>query len=147
MEQKKQHGEHNPGYPVNFTDTVDPYVSASPDLHVLIGRAPSYAVPEFAAEALFFADSCTLVVQGDAGVPVGPSSHCGVHGRAGMPVHVTRRLISLQYRDALIKLFFAKFSNLNFHPLEVVSRYRDPQLQVGENYSHLFNLRPNIRKS
>ena len=23
--------------------------------------------------------------------------------------------------------------NLNFHPLEVVSRYRDPQLQVGEN--------------
>ena len=24
--------------------------------------------------------------------------------------------------------------NLNFHPLEVVSRYRDPQLQVGENY-------------
>ena len=25
--------------------------------------------------------------------------------------------------------------NLDFHPLEVVSRYRDPQLQVGENYS------------
>ena len=24
--------------------------------------------------------------------------------------------------------------NLNFHPLEAVSRYRDPQLQVGENY-------------
>ena len=30
---------------------------------------------------------------------------------------------------------------LNFHPLEVVSRYRDPQLKVGENYSCLFNLR------
>ena len=28
-----------------------------------------------------------------------------------------------------------------FHPLEVVSRYRDPQLKVGENYSYLFNLR------
>ena len=28
----------------------------------------------------------------------------------------------------------AKLNNLNFHPLEVVSRYRDPQLQVGENY-------------
>ena len=27
-------------------------------------------------------------------------------------------------------------NNLNFHPLEVVSRYRDPQPQVGENYSH-----------
>ena len=34
--------------------------------------------------------------------------------------------------------------NLNFHPLEVVRRYRDPQLQVGENYSYLFNLRPII---
>ena len=38
----------------------------------------------------------------------------------------------------------AKLNNLNFHPLEVVSRYRDPQLQVGDNYSYLFNLRPNI---
>ena len=26
----------------------------------------------------------------------------------------------------------------NFHPLEVVSRWRDPQLQVGENYSDLY---------
>ena len=31
-----------------------------------------------------------------------------------------------------------------FHPLKDASRYRDPQLQVGENYSHLFNLGPNI---
>ena len=29
---------------------------------------------------------------------------------------------------------------LNFHSLEVVSRYRDPQLQVGENYLYLLNL-------
>ena len=29
---------------------------------------------------------------------------------------------------------------LNFLPLEIVSRYRDPQLQVGEKYSFLFNL-------
>ena len=28
----------------------------------------------------------------------------------------------------------AKLFNLNFHPLEVVSRYSDPQLQVSENY-------------
>ena len=40
----------------------------------------------------------------------------------------------------------AKVNNLNFHPLEVVSRYRDPQLQVGENYADLFNLTPNICK-
>ena len=36
----------------------------------------------------------------------------------------------------------AKLQNLNFHPLEVVSRYRDPQLQVGENYSYLFKAAP-----
>ena len=28
----------------------------------------------------------------------------------------------------------AQLSHLNLHPLEVVSRYRDPQLQAGENY-------------
>ena len=32
----------------------------------------------------------------------------------------------------------AKLTNLNFHPLEVVSRYHDPQLQVGENSSYFF---------
>ena len=31
----------------------------------------------------------------------------------------------------------AKLFNLNFYPLEVVSRWRDPQLQVSENYSDL----------
>ena len=29
---------------------------------------------------------------------------------------------------------------LNFYPLEVVSRYRDPQLQVGKKYLYLPNL-------
>ena len=37
-----------------------------------------------------------------------------------------------------INLCPAKLIYLNFHPLEVVSRYRDPQLQVDENYSDLF---------
>ena len=36
---------------------------------------------------------------------------------------------------------------LNFQPLEVVFRYRDPQLQGAENYSYLFNLRPDFCKS
>ena len=31
----------------------------------------------------------------------------------------------------------AKLFNLNFHPLEVVSRWRDSQLQVSENYLNL----------
>ena len=30
------------------------------------------------------------------------------------------------------------------HPLKIVSRYRDPQFQVGENHSYLFNLRTDI---
>ena len=30
----------------------------------------------------------------------------------------------------MINPYPAKLSYLNFHPLEVVSRYRDPQLQV-----------------
>ena len=41
----------------------------------------------------------------------------------------------------------AKLLNLHFYPLEVVSRYRDPQLQLTENYSYLFNFSTNICKS
>ena len=40
----------------------------------------------------------------------------------------------------------AKLIYLNFQPLEVVSRYRDPQPQVVENYPYLFNSRLNIYK-
>ena len=32
----------------------------------------------------------------------------------------------------------AKLNNLNFHPLEVMSRCRDPQLQVSDNYYQVF---------
>ena len=38
------------------------------------------------------------------------------------------------------------FHYLKCHPPDVMSRYRDPQVQVGGNYSYLFNLRPNICK-
>ena len=34
--------------------------------------------------------------------------------------------------------------NLNFQSLEVVSRYRETQLQVTENVCYLRNIRPNI---
>ena len=43
--------------------------------------------------------------------------------------------------------FSAKLNNLHFHRLKIVSRYRDPQLQVSENYQYWFNLRLNIWKS
>ena len=36
----------------------------------------------------------------------------------------------------------AKLFNSNCHPLDVVSRYRDTQHQVGDNYAYLFNLGP-----
>ena len=42
-------------------------------------------------------------------------------------------------------LSHTKLIYLNFHPLEVVSRYPDPQLQVGETY-YLFILRRSIFK-
>ena len=41
----------------------------------------------------------------------------------------------------------AKLFNLNFHPLEVVSRWRDTQLQVSVNYSDSTKWRPTLFKS
>ena len=35
--------------------------------------------------------------------------------------------------ERVTHVYVKKFINLNFQPLEVVSRYRDPQLQVTEN--------------
>ena len=40
----------------------------------------------------------------------------------------------------------AKFNILNFQLLKVVSRYRDPQPEVVENFSYLFYLWPRIGK-
>ena len=48
--------------------------------------------------------------------------------------------------DADINPLAAKLFNLNFHPLEVVSRWRDPQLQVSENYSDLTKWRSTLFK-
>ena len=51
------------------------------------------------------------------------------------------------YCQSELNSFPAKLSHLNFHPLEVVSRQRDPQLEVVKKYSFSFNLRANICKS
>ena len=55
-------------------------------------------------------------------------------------------LIHLENVKVVVQInpYPAQLIYLNFHLLEVVSRYRDPQLQVGENYSYLFNLKRNI---
>ena len=47
------------------------------------------------------------------------------------------KMIGVYRDDNYLNLLTAKLFNFNFHPLEVVSRWRDPQLQVSENYSDL----------
>ena len=37
-----------------------------------------------------------------------------------------------------VNLYPERLIYFNSHPHEVVYRYRDPQLHVGENYSYLF---------
>ena len=44
------------------------------------------------------------------------------------------RIITLKQPSKIINIFTH---------FEVVSRYRDPQLQVGENYTYFFNFVPN----
>ena len=53
------------------------------------------------------------------------------------------------YKNIAVRVnpYPAKLIHLNFQPLEVVSRYRDTQFQVAENYSYLFNLSTNICQS
>ena len=42
--------------------------------------------------------------------------------------------------------FISKFFILDFPPLEVVSRYRDSQLQVGEKYSGTIQCANNLKR-
>ena len=46
--------------------------------------------------------------------------------------------LAIQFTLILLNWIILIFSHLKF------SRYRDPQLQVCENYWYLFNLTPNI---
>ena len=40
----------------------------------------------------------------------------------------------------IVNPYHAKYIYLNFQPPEVVTRYRDPQPQVVENYTYLFDV-------
>ena len=53
-------------------------------------------------------------------------------------------LMELLLKKNILDPQTVKLNHLNFHPPEAVSRYSDPQLQVGENYSYLFNIRQNL---
>ena len=56
-------------------------------------------------------------------------------------VYVTR---DLSWLIQFLSPLTPKLNHYNFHALEVVSRYRDPQLQVRENYSHMISLWPDM---
>ena len=62
----------------------------------------------------------------------------------------SRKLFNRGFQTKNVYIFnplAAKLFNLNFHPLGVVSRWRDPQLQVSENYSDLTEWRSTVFKS
>ena len=56
---------------------------------------------------------------------------------------LTAKLFNWNFTHLKLWIAYLKFC-LADAQLEVVSRYRDPQPQVGENYSYLFNLIANI---
>ena len=56
----------------------------------------------------------------------------GSDSRLTVYTNMFKRLVGYRVNPLTVKLF-----NLNFHPLEFVSRSRDPQLQVSENYPDL----------
>ena len=67
---------------------------------------------------------------------------------------MSSELISGEQYNQIIcnnELFFnpltAKKFDYNFHPLEVMSRWRDPQLQVSANYSDFTSRSSTIYKS
>ena len=78
-----------------------------------------------------------------------------VHQRDNYQVTDNYRTLTLRemtpshYKLSFVKCYTslnpcsAKIDYLHFHPLEVVSRYRDSQLQVGENVLYLYYLNEN----
>ena len=63
-----------------------------------------------------------------------------------MFVKCTREHETLNQCGINVNPLTAKLFNLNVHPLEFVSRWRDPQLQVSENYSDLTKWRSTLSK-
>ena len=59
--------------------------------------------------------------------------------------HIKRLKSAVDVTSTLrVNPYPAKLTYLHFQPLEVVSRYRDPQPQVVENDSYFFNFRSHI---
>ena len=80
---------------------------------------------------------------------------CAIQRQIEVIDHLKRKqllLFTFSGKNEACSLFLVQFrmhqplTYVYFHLLEVVSRYRDPQLQVDENYSYLLNLIQNICK-
>ena len=82
-----------------------------------------------------------------------PSGYLSDHGILNLfylhaQAYYKIRSLPYNYKPILgVNPLAAKFFNWNFHQLEVVSRWRDPQLQVSENYSDLTKWRSTNFKS
>ena len=74
-------------------------------------------------------------------VNVGPKSET-----VDQPALIQRLVSAVAGLKPSLHPLTAKLFNLNFHPLEVMSRWRDPQLQVSENYSDLTKWRSTVFK-
>ena len=82
-------------------------------------------------------------------IRINADSYCpDEHGRRFLPITCTADIYRCHsgFRVHIINPLTAKLFNLNFHPLEIVSRWRDPQLQVSENYSDLTRWRSTVFK-
>ena len=79
--------------------------------------------------------------------PCRPSVTIAYTRRNGVIVCTSGHRVGCRNIWIWVTVLYPLVFQFNFHPLEGVDRYRDPQLQVGEIYSHLSNLRPNIYNS
>ena len=63
-----------------------------------------------------------------------------------LTTHTNKHYRSAHHGSHFINPLTAKLFNMNFYPLEVVSRWRDPQLRVSENYSDFTKWRSTVFK-
>ena len=54
-----------------------------------------------------------------------------------LKLNITRHRRACNCGSAVLMILTLKASELNFHPLVVVSSYRDPQLEVGKKITYI----------
>ena len=81
-------------------------------------------------------NSCSIMER----FPVAGSVFFCYHGRHAQTLCTLGAYCRKEEKTQLLNPRSAILRNLNFHPREVVSRYRDSQPQVCENHSYMFYL-------